>query len=184
MFYERNPYFENNALLKFLTNTGTTICIIICLSTIFGFILINKLIKKSYVNKKLTDKKDLMFYALSIITTLVFITTPIYYTYENTVDKTVKPSEYSNYLKITDQKIESKDPNKIIVLREYDNINNYTNYNINNYDVTLHYDINRQSGYLNIIEKNKKTNDKIKNESEIYLNDRIYNKLNELNKNN
>lgn len=183
MFYERNPYFENNALLKFLTNTGTTICIIICLSTIFGFILINKLIKKSYVNKKLTDKKDLMFYALSIITTLVFITTPIYYTYENTVDKTVKPSEYSNYLKITDQKIESKDPNKIIVLREYDNINNYTNYNLNNYEVTLEYDVHRQQGYLNIVQLNKKSNNKIKSDVQIYIGNDLYHKLNELNKN-
>lgn len=184
MFYERNPYFENNALLKFLINTGTSIHVIIVLATVFAFIFTYKIIKKLYKTKKLTHKADLVMYAISLITSLLFVTAPIYYLYENYVDTPIKPNEYGNYLKITDQKIESKDPNKIIVIRNHNFNYNYDSYNINNYDVTLHYDINRQRGYLNIIEKNKKTNDKIKNESEIYLNDRIYDKLNELNKNN
>lgn len=182
MFYERNPYFENNALLKFLIDTGTSIRVIIVLATVFAFIFIYKTIKKLYKNKQLTHKTDLVMYALSLITSLLFVTAPIYYLYENYVDTPIKPSEYGNYLKITDQKIESKDPNKVIVIRNHNFNYSYDSYNINVYDVTLHYDINRQSGYLNIIEKNKKTNDKIKNESEIYLSDSVYNELNKLEK--
>lgn len=184
MFYERNPYFENNALLKFLIDTGTSIRVIIVLTTVFVFIFIYKTIKKIYKTKKLTQKTDLVIYAISLITSLLFFTAPIYYLYESYVDKPIKPNEYGNYLKITDQKIESKNPNKIIVIRNHNFNYSYDSYNINVYDVTLHYDLNRQSGYLNIIEKNKKTNDKIKNESEIYLNDRIYDEINKLNKNN
>ena len=180
MFYERNPYFENNALLKFLINTGISIRIIIILATVFAFIFTYKTIKKLYKTKKLTHKADLVIYAISLITSLLFITAPIYYLYEHYVDTPIKPSEYGNYLKITDQKIESKDPNKIIVIRNHNFNYSYDSYNINNYDVTLDYDIHRQSGYLNIIEKNKKTNNKIKNESEIYLNDRIYDELNKI----
>lgn len=182
MFYERNPYFENNALLKFLIDTGTSIRVIIVLATVFTFIFIYKTIKKLYKNKQLTHKTDLVMYALSLITSLLFVTAPIYYLYENYVDTPIKPSEYGNYLKITDQKIESKDPNKVIVIRNHNFNYSYDSYNINNYDVTLHYDVNRQSGYLNIIEKNKKTNDKIKNESEIYLSEHFYNELNKLSK--
>ena len=182
MFYERNPYFENNALLKFLTDTGTSIRIIIVLATCFAFIFIYKTIKKLFKNKQLTHKTDLIMYAISLITSLLFVTAPIYYLYENYVDTPIKPSEYGNYLKITDQKIESKDTNKVIVIRNHNFNYSYDSYNINNYDVTLHYDVNRQSGYLNIIEKNKKTNDKIKNESEIYLSERFYNELNKLSK--
>lgn len=180
MFYERNPYFENNAILKFLIDTGTSLRVIIILATVFAFIFTYKTIKKLYKTKKITHKADLIMYAISLITSLLFVTAPIYYLYENYVDTPIKPSEYSNYLKITDQKIESKDPNKIIIIRNHNFNYSYDSYNINNYDVTLHYDINRQSGYLNIIEKNKKTNDKIKNESEIYLNDRIYDEINKL----
>ena len=182
MFYERNSYFENNALLKFLIDTGTSLRIIIVLTTVFTFIFTYKTIKKLYKNKKLTHKADLIMYALSLITSLLFATAPIYYLYENYVDTPIKPSEYGNYLKITDQKIESKDPNKIIVIRNHNFNYSYDSYNINEYDVTLHYDVNRQSGYLNIIEKNKKTNNKIKNESEIYLSERFYNELNKLEK--
>ena len=182
MFYERNPYFENNALLKFLTDTGTSIRIIIVLATCFAFIFIYKTIKKLFKNKQLTHKTDLIMYAISLITSLLFVTAPIYYLYENYVDTPIKPSEYGNYLKITDQKIESKDTNKVIVIRNHNFNYSYDSYNINNYDVTLNYDVNRQSGYLNIIEKNKKTNDKIKNESEIYLSERFYNELNKLSK--
>lgn len=182
MFYERNPYFENNALLKFLIDTGTSIRVIIVLATVFAFIFIYKTIKKLYKNKQLTHKTDLVMYAISLITSLLFVTAPIYYLYENYVDTPIKPSEYGNYLKITDQKIESKDTNKIIVIRNHNFNYSYDSYNINVYDVTLHYDVNRQSGYLNIIEKNKKTNDKIKNESEIYLSEHFYNELNKLSK--
>ena len=182
MFYERNPYFENNALLKFLIDTGTSLRVIIVLATVFAFIFTYKTIKKLYKTKKLTHKVDLVMYAISLITSLLFVTAPIYYLYENYVDTPIKPSEYGNYLKITDQKIESKDTNKVMVIRNHNFNYSYDSYNINDYDVTLHYDINRQSGYLNIIEKNKKTNDKIKNESEIYLNDRIYDEINKLNK--
>ena len=177
MFYERNPYFENNALLKFLIDTGTSIRIIIILATVFAFIFIYKTIKKLYKTKKLTHKTDLVMYAISLITSLLFVTAPIYYLYENYVDTPIKPSEYDNYLKITDQKIESKNPNKVIVIHNHNFNYSYDSYNINDYNVTLHYDLNRQSGYLNIIEKNRKTNDKIKNESEIYLNDRIYDEI-------
>ena len=180
MFYERNPYFENNALLKFLIDTGISIRVIIVLATVFIFTY--KTIKKLYKTKKLTQKTDLVMYTISLITSLLFVTAPIYYLYENYVDTPIKPSEYGNYLKLTDQKIESKDPNKVIVIRNYNFNYSYDSYNINEYDVTLHYDVNRQSGYLNIIEKNKKTNDKIKNESEIYLSERFYNKLNKLSK--
>lgn len=180
MFYEKNPYFENNALLKFLIDTGTSIRVIIILATCFAFIFIYKTIKKIYKTKKLTHKADLVMYTISLITSLLFVTAPIYYLYEHYVDTPIKTSEYGNYLKITDQKIESKDPNKVIVIRNHNFNYSYDSYNINDYDVTLHYDINRQSGYLNIIEKNKKINDKIKNESEIYLNDRFYNELNKL----
>ena len=180
MFYERNPYFENNALLKFLIDTGTSLRIIIILATVFAFIFTYKTIKKLYKTKKLTHKTDLVMYAISLITSLLFITAPIYYLYEHYVDTPIKPNEYGNYLKITDQKIESKDTNKVIVIRNHNFNYSYDSYNINNYDVTLHYDVNRQSGYLNIIEKNKKTNDKIKNESEIYLNDRIYDEINKI----
>lgn len=182
MFYERNPYFENNALLKFLIDTGTSIRVIIVLATVFAFIFIYKTIKKLYKNKQLTHKTDLIMYAISLITSLLFVTAPIYYLYENYVDTPIKPSEYGNYLKISDQKIESKDTNKIIVIRNHNFNYSYDSYNINVYDVTLHYDVNRQSGYLNIIEKNKKTNDKIKNESEIYLSEHFYNELNKLSK--
>lgn len=182
MFYERNPYFENNALLKFLIDTGTSIRVIIVLATVFAFIFIYKTIKKLYKTKKLTHKTDLIMYAISLITSLLFVTAPIYYLYENYVDTPIKPSEYGNYLKISDQKIESKDTNKIIVIRNHNFNYSYDSYNINVYDVTLHYDVNRQSGYLNIIEKNKKTNDKIKNESEIYLSEHFYNELNKLSK--
>lgn len=182
MFYERNPYFENNALLKFLIDTGISIRVIIVLATVFAFIFTYKTIKKLYKNKQLTHKTDLVMYAISLITSLLFVTAPIYYLYENYVDTPIKPSEYGNYLKITDQKIESKDPNKIIVIRNHNFNYSYDSYNINDYNVTLHYDVNRQSGYLNIIEKNKKTNDKIKNESEIYLSERFYNELNKLEK--
>lgn len=182
MFYERNPYFENNALLKFLIDTGTSIRVIIVLATVFAFIFTYKTIKKLYKTKKITHKADLIMYALSLITSLLFVTAPIYYLYENYVDTPIKPSEYGNYLKISDQKIESKDTNKIIVIRNHNFNYSYDSYNINVYDVTLHYDVNRQSGYLNIIEKNKKTNDKIKNESEIYLSDSVYNELNKLEK--
>lgn len=182
MFYERNPYFENNALLKFLIDTGTSIRVIIVLATVFAFIFIYKTIKKLYKNKQLTHKTDLVMYAISLITSLLFVTAPIYYLYENYVDTPIKPSEYGNYLKISDQKIESKDTNKIIVIRNHNFNYSYDSYNINVYDVTLHYDVNRQSGYLNIIEKNKKTNDKIKNESEIYLSEHFYNELNKLSK--
>lgn len=182
MFYERNPYFENNALLKFLIDTGTSIRVIIVLATVFAFIFTYKTIKKLYKTKKITHKADLIMYALSLITSLLFVTAPIYYLYENYVDTPIKPSEYGNYLKISDQKIESKDTNKIIVIRNHNFNYSYDSYNINVYDVTLHYDVNRQSGYLNIIEKNKKTNDKIKNESEIYLSERFYNELNKLSK--
>lgn len=182
MFYERNPYFENNAILKFLTDTRTSLRIIIILTTCFAFIFIYKTIKKLYKTKKLTQKTDLVMYAISLITSLLFVTAPIYYLYENYVDTPIKINEYGNYLKITDQKIESKDPNKIIVIRNHNFNYSYDSYNINDYDVTLHYDVNRQSGYLNIIEKNKKTNDKIKNESEIYLSDSVYNELNKLEK--
>lgn len=182
MFYERNRYFENNALLKFLIDTGTSLHIIIVLTTVFAFIFIYKTIKKLYKNKQLTHKTDLVMYAISLITSLLFVTAPIYYLYENYVDTPIKPSEYGNYLKISDQKIESKDTNKIIVIRNHNFNYSYDSYNINVYDVTLHYDVNRQSGYLNIIEKNKKTNDKIKNESEIYLSERFYNELNKLSK--
>lgn len=182
MFYERNPYFENNALLKFLIDTGISIRVIIVLATVFAFIFIYKTIKKLYKTKKITHKADLIMYALSLITSLLFVTAPIYYLYENYVDTPIKPSEYGNYLKITDQKIESKDPNKVIVIRNHNFNYSYDSYNINEYDVTLHYDVNRQSGYLNIIEKNKKTNDKIKNESEIYLSEHFYNELNKLSK--
>lgn len=182
MFYERNPYFENNALLKFLIDTGTSIRVIIVLATVFAFIFTYKTIKKLYKTKKITHKADLIMYALSLITSLLFVTAPIYYLYENYVDTPIKPSEYGNYLKISDQKIESKDTNKIIVIRNHNFNYSYDSYNINVYDVTLHYDVNRQSGYLNIIEKNKKTNDKIKNESEIYLSERFYNELNKLEK--
>lgn len=182
MFYERNPYFENNALLKFLIDTGISIRVIIVLATVFAFIFIYKIIKKLYKTKKITHKADLIMYALSLITSLLFVTAPIYYLYENYVDTPIKPSQYGNYLKITDQKIESKDPNKVIVIRNHNFNYSYDSYNINEYDVTLHYDVNRQSGYLNIIEKNKKTNDKIKNESEIYLSERFYNELNKLEK--
>lgn len=182
MFYERNPYFENNALLKFLIDTGISIRVIIVLATVFAFIFIYKTIKKLYKNKQLTHKTDLVMYAISLITSLLFVTAPIYYLYENYVDTPIKPSEYGNYLKITDQKIESKDPNKVIVIRNHNFNYSYDSYNINEYDVTLHYDVNRQSGYLNIIEKNKKINDKIKNESEIYLSERFYNELNKLSK--
>lgn len=182
MFYERNPYFENNALLKFLIDTGTSIRIIIVLTTCFAFIFIYKTIKKLYKTKQLTHKADLVMYAISLITSLLFVTAPIYYLYENYVDTPIKPSEYGNYLKITDQKIESKDPNKVIVIHNHNFNYSYDSYNINEYDITLHYDVNRQSGYLNIIEKNKKTNDKIKNESEIYLSERFYNELNKLSK--
>lgn len=180
MFYERNPYFENNALLKFLIDTGTSIHVIIVLATVFAFIFTYKIIKKLYKTKKLTHKTDLIMYAISLITSLLFVTAPIYYLYEHYIDTPIKPSEYSNYLKITDQKIESKNPNKIIIIRNHNFNYSYNSYNINDYNVTLHYDINRQSGYLNIIEKNKKTNDKIKNESEIYLNDRIYDEINKI----
>ena len=182
MFYERNPYFENNALLKFLIDTGTSIRVIIVLATVFAFIFIYKTIKKLYKNKQLTHKTDLVMYAISLITSLLFVTAPIYYLYENYVDTPIKPSEYGNYLKISDQKIESKDTNKIIVIRNHNFNYSYDSYNINVYDITLHYDVNRQSGYLNIIEKNKKTNDKIKNESEIYLSEHFYNELNKLSK--
>lgn len=182
MFYERNPYFENNALLKFLIDTGTSIRIIIILATVFAFIFTYKTIKKLYKTKKLTHKADLVMYAISLITSLLFVTAPIYYLYEHYVDTPIKPSEYGNYLKITDQKIETKNPNKVIVIRNHNFNYNYDSYNINDYDVTLHYDVNRQSGYLNIIEKNKKTNDKIKNEYEIYLSDSVYNELNKLEK--
>lgn len=182
MFYERNPYFENNALLKFLIDTGTSIRVIIVLATVFAFIFIYKTIKKLYKTKKITHKTDLVMYAISLITSLLFVTAPIYYLYENYVDTPIKPSEYGNYLKISDQKIESKDTNKIIVIRNHNFNYSYDSYNINVYDVTLHYDVNRQSGYLNIIEKNKKTNDKIKNESEIYLSEHFYNELNKLSK--
>lgn len=182
MFYERNPYFENNALLKFLIDTGISIRVIIVLATVFAFIFIYKTIKKLYKTKKITHKADLIMYALSLITSLLFVTAPIYYLYENYIDTPVKTNEYGNYLKITDQKIESKDPNKIIVIRNHNFNYSYDSYNINDYNVTLHYDVNRQSGYLNIIEKNKKTNDKIKNESEIYLSERFYNELNKLEK--
>lgn len=182
MFYERNPYFENNAILKFLTDTGTSLRIIIILATVFAFIFTYKTIKKLYKTKQLTHKADLVMYAISLITSLLFVTAPIYYLYENYVDTPIKPSEYGNYLKISDQKIESKDTNKIIVIRNHNFNYSYDSYNINVYDVTLHYDVNRQSGYLNIIEKNKKTNDKIKNESEIYLSERFYNELNKLSK--
>lgn len=182
MFYERNPYFENNALLKFLIDTGTSIRVIIVLATVFAFIFTYKTIKKLYKTKKITHKADLIMYALSLITSLLFVTAPIYYLYENYVDTPIKPSEYGNYLKISDQKIESKDTNKIIVIRNHNFNYSYDSYNINVYDVTLHYDVNRQSGYLNIIEKNKKTNDKIKNESEIYLSEHFYNELNKLSK--
>lgn len=182
MFYERNPYFENNALLKFLIDTGTSIRVIIVLATVFAFIFIYKTIKKLYKNKQLTHKTDLVMYAISLITSLLFVTAPIYYLYENYVDTPIKPSEYGNYLKISDQKIESKDTNKIIVIRNHNFNYSYDSYNINVYDVTLHYDVNRQSGYLNIIEKNKKPNDKIKNESEIYLSEHFYNELNKLSK--
>lgn len=180
MFYERNPYFENNTLLKFLIDTGTSIRIIIILATCFAFIFIYKSIKKLYKTKKLTHKTDLVMYAISLITSLLFVTAPIYYLYENYVDTPIKTSEYGNYLKITDQKLESKDPNKLIVIRNHNFNYSYDSYNINDYDVTLHYDLNRQSGYLNIIEKNKKTNDKIKNDSEIYLNDHIYDEINKI----
>lgn len=184
MFYERNPYFENNALLKFLIDTGTSIRVIIILATCFAFIFTYKTIKKLYKNKKLTHKTDLIMYAISLITSLLFVTAPIYYLYEHYVDTPIKTSEYGNYLKITDQKIESKDPNKVIVLREYDNINNYTNYNLNNYEVTLEYDVHRQQGYLNIVQLNKKSNNKIKSDVQIYIGNDLYHKLNELNKNN
>lgn len=180
MFYERNPYFENNALLKFLIDTGTSLHVIIVLATVFAFIFIYKSIKKLYKTKKLTHKTDLVMYAISLITSLLFVTAPIYYLYEHYVDTPIKTNEYSNYLKITDQKIESKDPNKVIVIRNHNFNYSYDSYNINDYDVTLHYDLNRQSGYLNIIEKNRKTNDKIKNESEIYLNDRFYDEINKI----
>lgn len=182
MFYERNRYFENNALLKFLIDTGTSLHIIIVLTTVFAFIFIYKTIKKLYKTKKLTQKTDLVMYAISLITSLLFVTAPIYYLYENYVDTPIKINEYGNYLKITDQKIESKDPNKIIVIRNHNFNYSYDSYNINDYNVTLHYDVNRQSGYLNIIEKNKKTNDKIKNEYEIYLSEHFYNELNKLSK--
>lgn len=182
MFYERNPYFENNALLKFLTDTGTSIRIIIVLATVFAFIFIYKTIKKLYKTKKLTHKADLIMYAISLITSLLFVTAPIYYLYENYIDTPVKTNEYNNYLKITDQKIESKDPNKVIILRKYNYIDNYTSLNIKDYDITLQYDVYRQKGYLNISEKNKKLNAKLKNEYEIYLSDSVYNELNKLEK--
>lgn len=177
MFYERNPYFENNAFLKFLINTGTTFTIIICLSTLFSFYFIYKSIKKIYKNKQLTDKKDLIIFTISIISTLLFVTAPLYYLYENTIDKPIKPNEYSNYLKITDQKIESKDTSKIIVFHEGNFLSSYTSYNLNDCEITLQYDVYRQKGYLNIVEKNKKINDKIKNHEEIYLNDKTYEQL-------
>lgn len=62
MFYERNPYFENNAILKFLIDTGTSLRIIIILATVFAFIFTYKTIKKLYKNKKLTHKADLIMY--------------------------------------------------------------------------------------------------------------------------
>ena len=182
MFYERNPYFENNALLKFLIDTGTSIRVIIVLATVFAFIFTYKTIKKLYKTKKITHKADLIMYALSLITSLLFVTAPIYYLYENYVDTPIKPSEYGNYLKISDQKIESKDTNKIIVIRNHNFNYSYDSYNINVYDITLQYNVYRQKGYLNITEKNKKLNPKLKNEYEIYLSDSVYNELNKLEK--